>query len=464
MMGIAPSYGIMGLTNKPIRYKSALMATTRDQIQPRAEAAAAAGPTVRRMFALWLPLAVSQLMMVLEPTIINIGLGRTIDPEMALAAYGVAFSLALLVEAPVLMVLDASVARSAGRAAFRLIERFSLGLGLAVLAIGLIVSATPLYGVVVEGLMKIPSDVAERARPTLQILSFWPLPIGWRRAQQGLLIRTGRTLAISTATVIRLVALAVGLAAGLALFPRGGAVVAGWAMNLSVSVEAVLVTWAARRALKLADMSAEGPALAARDLWRFYRPLAMTSIIQQAARPVLNAGIAAAVLGVDSLAAWPVAWSLVILIAGPGWSLQQLTNALAVDEAAYRRVRRFCIVLSGAFVALLALVALTPLYGLVMGGVYNLSPALQDLARPAVLLLIPFPLVLGMQGVLRGVRIRRGCTTMVRSGVVVNVVVLAAALVAGVTLLRPTGVVLAAAAYQVGILAELAWLWWRGRC
>ena len=416
------------------------------------------------MLALWLPLAVSQLMMVLEPTIINIGLGRTVDPEMALAAYGVAFSLALLVEAPVLMVLDASVARSVDRAAFRLIERFALGLGLAVLAIGLVVSVTPLYGVIVEDLMKIPADVAARARPTLQILSFWPLPIGWRRAQQGLLIRTGRTLAISTATVIRLVTLAVALAGGLVLFPRGGAVVAGWAMNLSVTVEAVLVTWAARRALRLADLPGEGTHLDGRDLWRFYRPLATTSIIQQAARPVLNAGIAAAVLGVDSLAAWPVTWSLVILIAGPGWSLQQLTNALAVDEAAYRRVRNFCLVLCGLFVALLGVVALTPLYRLAMGGIYNLSPELQALAKPAVLLLIPFPLLLGMQGVLRGVRIRRGCTTAVRSGVVVNVMVLAATILVGVTLLRPTGVMLAAVANQTGILAELAWLRWKARC
>jgi uncharacterized membrane protein len=107
---------------------------------------------------------------------------------------------------------------------------------------------------------------------------------------------------------------------------------------------------------------------------------------------------------------------------------------------------------------------LTPLYGLVMGGVYNLSSALQALARPAMLLLIPFPLLLGMQGVLRGIRIRRSCTTAVRSGVVVNVVVLGATILVGVTLLGLTGVVLAAVANQTGVLAELAWLRWKAPC
>ena len=76
------------------------------------------GPTVRQMLGLWLPLAASIIMMVLEPSTINIALGRTLEPELALAAYGVAFSLALLVEAPIIMLLDASVARSVDRQAF----------------------------------------------------------------------------------------------------------------------------------------------------------------------------------------------------------------------------------------------------------------------------------------------------------------------------------------------------------
>ena len=60
------------------------------------------------MFGLWIPLAASMLIMVLETSIVNIGLGRSADAELALAAYGVAYSIALLVEAPILMLIDAS--------------------------------------------------------------------------------------------------------------------------------------------------------------------------------------------------------------------------------------------------------------------------------------------------------------------------------------------------------------------
>ncbi len=433
------------------------------------ERSAPAEPTVRQMLTLWLPLAASIVMMVLEPSTINIALGRTTDPELALAAYGVAFSLALLVEAPIIMLLDASVARSSNRSAFVIIRRFTLALGLIVTAIGLIVSLTPLYDLIVKDLMNIPADVAARARPTTQILSFWPLPIAWRRAHQGVLIRARRTAVITIATGVRLISLAAGLFGGLLVMPDRGAIVAGLAMDLSVTIEALVITLATRPVLcsdsfQASSSEGEGPSLDMQSLWRFYRPLAVTTILRQTARPVLNAGIAAAEMARASLAAWPVAWGLTILIAGPAWSLQQLTTALAADEAAYRRVRIFALTLSAVFALLLGLVAFTPLYGLVMGGIYNLSSELQDLARPALQWMVFYPLLMGAQSLLRGVMIRGGCTGAVRAAMTANVLTLAGSILVGILVLSPTGVVLAAIATLTGGLAELAWLRWKAAC
>jgi Na+-driven multidrug efflux pump len=421
------------------------------------------------MLTLWLPLAASIVMMVLEPSTINIALGRTDDPELALAAYGVAFSLALLVEAPIIMLLDASVARSSDRSAFVVMRRFTLGLGLIVTVIGLGVSLTPLYGLIVEDLMNIPADVATRARPTMQILSFWSLPIAWRRAHQGVLIRVQRTAIITAATGVRLVSLAGGLFGGLLLMPDRGAIVAGLAMVFSVAIEALVITLATLPVLHSDSFQADTsvgvePSLTMQELWRFYRPLAVTTILRQTTRPVLNAGIAAAEMARASLAAWPVTWGFAILIAGPAWSLQQLTTALASDEIAYRRVRAFALTLSAIFGLLLAVVVFTPLYGLVMGGIYNLSPELQDLARPAMQLMVFYPLLMGAQALLRGVLIRGGCTGAVRAAMTANVLTLAGSILVGIYVLSPTGVVLAALATLTGGLAELVWLRWKATC
>jgi uncharacterized membrane protein len=176
---------------------------------------------------------------------------------------------------------------------------------------------------------------------------------------------------------------------------------------------------------------------------------------------VLNAGIAASSLAVASLAAWPVVWSFAMLITGPAWSLQQLTTALAEDQAAYRRVRGFALALSSIMALLLGLVAFTPLYTVVMGGVYNLSSQLQALALPAMRLLVIYPLIMGAQSLLRGLLIREGCTSEVRAAMTANVLVLVGAVVLATAFLSPSGVVMAAGATLAGALVELAWLRWR---
>jgi len=402
-------------------------------------------------------------MMVLEPSIVNIGLGRTADVELALAAYGVAYSLALLVEAPILMILDASVAKSTDRAAFLLVRRFTLVMALAVTLIGLLVSLTPLYNLVVVDLMNIPADVAARARPTLELLSFWPLPVAWRRAHQGVLIRAGRTAIISTATGLRLVTLAGGLWAGLVVLPDEGAVVAGIAMVISVTVEAAVITWAAAPILRTSQAATnprdgQDSPLTPRELWHFYRPLLATTILRQASRPALNAGIAAMAMVRSSLAAWPVVWGFITLIACPVWSLQQLTTVMAGDRQTYQRVWRFSMGLSVTLAALTALVAFTPLYGMVMGKVYNLSSELQAVARPAVQILVLYSVLVGVQSVYRGALIRCGHTRAVRTAMVINLGVLVGSLLAGVALRGITGAVLAAIATLTSNLVEVAWL------
>ncbi len=425
-------------------------------------------PSLHQIFALWIPLAASMVMMVLEPSIINIGLGRTRLPELALAAYGIAAGLALLVEAPIMMLIDASVAWATDRQVFALLRRFTLILGLLVTAVGLLVSVTPLYPLIVVDWMNIPADVATEARPTLAILSFWPLPIAWRRTHQGVLVRAGQTTIITIATAIRLVALAAAMYGGLALWPHGGAVVAGLAMEVSVVVEALVITWATGQVLRsgrLPDTTPEGeyPPQTMGALWRAYSPLSTSSILRQTSRPLLNAGIAAALLPRASLAAWPVAWGLATLVAGPAWSLQQLTTALAKNESSYRRVRDFGLALSASLSAILAVIAFTPLYSMIMGGIYNLSPELQELARPAIQMLAFLPLVMGLQSVLRGLLIRAGWTAQVRTAMWINVSVLAITLLVGALSGTLNGVTLAALATLTGGFAELIWLTWRAR-
>ncbi len=61
-----------------------------------------------RILVFWVPLALTWLMMASEGPFITAIIARLDEPKFNLAAYGVAFSLALIVEAPVIMLMSAS--------------------------------------------------------------------------------------------------------------------------------------------------------------------------------------------------------------------------------------------------------------------------------------------------------------------------------------------------------------------
>jgi hypothetical protein len=241
--------------------------------------------------------------------------------------------------------------------------------------------------------------------------------------------------------------------------PTQGAVIAGVAMVISVSVEAALTTWATHRVLRT-DHS-DGTDLTTRDLWHFYSPLLVTSVLNHSRRPLTSAGVASAVLARASLAAWPVAWGFVVLISGPAWSLQQLTTALATDRLAFRKIMRFSLGIGLLLSALLGLVAFTPLYDVVLGQVYNLSADLRSLARVPIQIMVVHPQLSAGASLLRGRLIRRGRTTTVRAAMLMGVAGLSLMLLLGVSRLSVTGVMLATVATLTGAAAELGWLRYR---
>ncbi len=55
---------------------------------------------------LYLPLALSWVLMLMEAPLVNAFLARGPHPELSLAAYGVAMSIILVAEAPIIMMLE----------------------------------------------------------------------------------------------------------------------------------------------------------------------------------------------------------------------------------------------------------------------------------------------------------------------------------------------------------------------
>ena len=81
--------------------------------------------TLREVFSTWWPLAASWVMMALELPAVSAVIARLADPNVHLAAYGgIVFPLALVVEAPIIMLLSASTALSKDMDSYRKLRRF----------------------------------------------------------------------------------------------------------------------------------------------------------------------------------------------------------------------------------------------------------------------------------------------------------------------------------------------------
>jgi Na+-driven multidrug efflux pump len=419
----------------------------------------------RAIALLYLPLAASSILMLAEAPLVNAFLARGPDPETSLAAFGVAFSIILVVEAPILMMLELSIALSKSMAAFRKIRVFYLIVGLAITVLGLALFYTPFCRVLLYGVMRIPPKIAEATVPALRVLVWWPFPIGWRRIYQGILITDGRTKIISIATAVRLLVLFVALIAGQTLDLLPGATLATVGMVLAVTAETALTHWAAQSSMgRRLSVEAPDPELVTlRHLWSFYLPLATTTVFRQGIRPVISAGIAAAPMAELSLAAWPVAFALSSIFWGPTMTLRQITVALTEDIESWHKVSRFVLATGLALTAALCLIGFTPLLGVVLGGLFGLSEPVAAFAAPATRIMVLLPPTYTLHALFAGLLVKKARTSTVRTAKMLNLAIVALALFLGLRYGKLLGSVLGATAITAGALVEAVWLYFRTR-
>jgi hypothetical protein len=420
------------------------------------------GLTMLGVARFWLPLWASWLLMTSEMPIVNAVVARMAGAKLQLAALGVAFSLALAVESPIISQLTAANALARDRESFRLLRRFMLGLSAVLTVTMLLLSGTPLFDLVVLRVIGAPDEIAALVRPVLWTLALWPAAIAYRRFHQGVMIRYGHTRQVSYGTMLRLLT-SVGVAvAGLAWGRLDGATVAGLALGMAVMAEAVFVHYLSRPAVRAADSiepSSEEPPLTLRNLLQFYSPLALTSIIVLSTAPLINFSLTRSTRPIESLAAWPVVSSQLLVMRSFGLSLQEVIVARLDGPAAMKTLRRFAVMLGAVALVLLLTMAFTPLASWWQRRIAGLSEELTAFAVPALQLAVLLPVLNVLQSWLRGIVVMGKATGAIAQATVINLGVLVIVLLVGARGGWLPGASLAAVSLTASQLVESVWLW-----
>jgi hypothetical protein len=415
----------------------------------------------------WLPLASTWFMMALEGPYIAAIVARMPSAAHNLAAIGVATALAWLIESPIMMLLSAATALVKDRDSYLALRRFARILN-ALVTVGMMVLAIPpVFRLVGENLIGLPSEIADLAHLATIVLIPWPAAIGYRRFYQGILVRHHLTRRVAYGTVVRLLSMSV-MAASLAIaFDLHGAVLGAWSMLTGVVLEAAASRWMARhvvRTLKAGEERAEGTLLRFGEIARFYLPLALTSMLSMAVGPLVTFGLGRGRAPIESLAVWPVVSSMVFLFRSGGVAFQEVGIALTGKHREHEtEVRRTALWL-GLFSSLaLAVVAFTPMETIWFERLSGLTPHLASFAIWPARILVLVPALEYLLSVQRARWIISHRTRVITAATAVETAGLIVALAATIGPFNMMGAVGGAIAMIVGRLAANAFLYVKGR-
>lgn len=363
----------------------------------------------------FLPLSLSDVTMACGDPLVTTTLAHLPDARSNIAGVGIAKTLAIFFESPIIMMLHASnaVATDARSRAvlwrFMLLAGGGLSLLLALLGIPLI------FDVVGTQLLGIPTALIPRVREVLWLMILWPFSIAWRRYFQGLLIHSGNSQPIAQASIVRLLTMAIVLAIGISL-NFSGSVIAGLSLIIGVIIETILITIAAYRCgatLPPVDRSTDSNL--PRNLgsmWRFYWPLANSMLVAWGGRALLVGAISRAEDGQIALAAWPAAWGLVIVIANSTRMVQQIIIKYQ-GRVADRLLLNFALSVGLACSILLLLISTTPIGDTIVQSFIGSDPLLVDRIKPVLLICAIVPLLVAIQNATQGFLVSAGKTSSV---------------------------------------------------
>ncbi len=191
--------------------------------------------TLRRVAQAWWPLAASWTLMTLEGPAMSAIVARLAAPEINLAAWGgIVSPFSFVIAAPIMMMLSAATALTQDYAAFLKLRRFMMRVSLALTIIHILIAFTPLYDVVARYIIGAPESIIEPGRIGMRIVTPWALAIGFRRFNQGVMIKFGHSKAVGAGTLIRLGANLVMLFTGYFIGTIPGIIVACAAISTGV--------------------------------------------------------------------------------------------------------------------------------------------------------------------------------------------------------------------------------------
>jgi hypothetical protein len=417
--------------------------------------------SLKKIFVFWLPLGATWLMMAVEGPFLAALIARLAEPKFNLAAYGVAFAFALIIEAPIIMIMSASTALVKDRYSFYKLKIFTYSLNTLITIIMLILVIPPIFYFIAEDLIGLPQRIAYLTHIATIILLPWAGAIGYRRFYQGILIRNNLTRRVAYGTVIRLITMVITALVIYFNFDIPGAAVGATALSVAVIAEAVASKFMVTGILKKLSnpIRSSDSELTYKEIYKFYYPLALTAIISLGVQPIVTFFIGKSKMPIESLAVLPVITSFVFIFRALGLSYQEVVIAyLGEYKSSYIPLRKFAVILGGSLSFILILVAFTPLSDFWFIDISGLSYSLSEFSKIPLMIMTIIPALTVLICFQRAVLVSDKNTAPITWGTAVEFVMIILLMILSINVFSLVGAIAATASFVIGRIAANVYL------
>jgi hypothetical protein len=415
--------------------------------------------TYKKIFKFWVPLFSTWLMMSVEGPFLAALIARLPEPKFNLAAYGIAFAFALIVESPIIMMLSASTAIVEGKYSFQSLKKYAYTLSGGITVLMLVLLIPPVFNLFSSTLLNLPGEVANLAYKGTFALLPWPGAIGYRRFYQGVLIKNGFTKRVAYGTAVRLLAMS---SSALILFfftQVDGVLVGTIALSCGVVSEAIAIRIMSIEAITRTISVTTDKPRSFNNITQFYYPLAMTAILALGVQPVVTFFVGTSRLAIESLAVLPVLNSFIFIFRSVGLSFQEVGIALVEKGGEnFIKIRNYARFLGGTVFVLLAIIAFTPLSNIWFGEISGLKPELIKLTIIPLYILLLMPTLSVILNFERSMLVKAEFTKPITAATSIEIISIVITMYITISIFDFIGIYAASLAFVVGRALSVAYL------
>jgi len=394
-------------------------------------------------------------MMSVEGPFLSALIARLDEPKYNLAAYGVAFALALIIEAPVIMMMSASTALVKDSHSFHKLRGFTFMLsgGLTLLMLLLVIPFN--FYFITEDLIGLPTKVAELTHIATIILLPWPGAIGYRRFCQGILIRNNMTRRVAYGTIIRLTTMLLTAIVFFTFTNVSGVVVGASALSMAVVAEAIASRLMTAGIInKISQIPSLNGRMSYEEVFHFYYPLALTSLLSMGVQPLVTFFVGKSVMALESLAVLPVITSFVFIFRAFGLSYQEVIIAkMDKDKFNFVPLRNYALILAGSLSTILLIIAFSPLSDFWFMNISGLSKTLSDFSKTPLQIMAIIPALTVWISFQRAILVNKNNTGLITRGTAIEFIMITIVMYVTVNLFSLPGAVSATTSFIIGRLA-----------